>query len=609
MNLYRYEVTLKLEGPLLSQASGGRAFGVDTAALRNEHDNAALPGELVRGNLRESWMEFAGVSSAGLERDMIEAWLGPDPDNGVKGKPNWEPDRARLQFALFWVAEGEKGDGLQNRIQKDPVTGAVKTGSLQIIESPIPSGKEVSLAGWIDATLESGSEAQTLGKWLRKGLAYVPAYGALKGVGYGRTLGVEVSEPQQIGKTAPTQPPQVSPDGFGIALTLDRPFCFSQPHAEDSNTFESEQFIPGAAMLGALAWRLKNGSGKFDTQSFPALSKAFDWIRITHAFPGPEGSDTLPVDGLQRPVVVPFSLVVGHASAGSEDKALYDVALRDKPGLIHGSAPAFQIDWKDKDWALLNGACGWDGVEYDLKVRTAIKDGRADESKLFAMRAVVPGKRRWLANVDLGAVDTNVQADVARELAALLQGEGLRMLGKTKATARVEIAEALFGFNQPSVAVNGKDRVVIVLQTPTRLLPGFVGPATNGGDELLQAYRTAWLTLSGQTLVLKHFYARQKLVGGEYLWRRFQGRIPPYKPELLTLAGSVFVFEAESGAEKKLDQWQKNGLELLNDQAIGKDWKSNPYLPANGYGEILVNLKLHWDKDPQAKGGWDDKLD
>lgn len=27
----------------------------------------------------------------------------------------------------------------------------------------------------------------------------------------------------------------------------------------------------------------------------------------------------------------------------------------------------------------------------------------------------------------------------------------------------------------------------------------------------------------------------------------------------------------------------------------GDDWRYNPFIPQNGYGEICVNLALHWD--------------
>ncbi|NJO18074.1 MAG: hypothetical protein HC877_20795 [Thioploca sp.] len=49
---------LHLADPVLSQLSGGRAYGVDTAVLRSEAEIPALPGSLGRGNLRHVWQYF-----------------------------------------------------------------------------------------------------------------------------------------------------------------------------------------------------------------------------------------------------------------------------------------------------------------------------------------------------------------------------------------------------------------------------------------------------------------------------------------------------------------------------------------------------------------------
>jgi hypothetical protein len=57
-------------------------------------------------------------------------------------------------------------------------------------------------------------------------------------------------------------------------------------------------------------------------------------------------------------------------------------------------------------------------------------------------------------------------------------------------------------------------------------------------------------------------------------------------------------------AQQKIKKWFEQGLplpdwakkEYLNDDK--SDWSSCPYLPQNGYGEIAVNLPIHWKHKP-----------
>ncbi|MDY6992312.1 MAG: hypothetical protein SVR94_06860 [Pseudomonadota bacterium] len=58
MQTCTFLVKLHLAAPVLSQLSGGRAYGLDTAALRCQQQLPALPGSLIRGNLRHVWAYF-----------------------------------------------------------------------------------------------------------------------------------------------------------------------------------------------------------------------------------------------------------------------------------------------------------------------------------------------------------------------------------------------------------------------------------------------------------------------------------------------------------------------------------------------------------------------
>lgn len=150
---YRFTVALVLRAPIISQAAGGRTLGVDAAALRAE-DHPALPGSLIRGNLRHAWERFAKSASGGHgvpSEDEIRNWLGYKS----KDNSNDEPWRAQLQFAPYWKALAGSGEGTRHRIKLNPEKGTVEDRHLQTIESPFPAGAEVAS----DARASSAIEA------------------------------------------------------------------------------------------------------------------------------------------------------------------------------------------------------------------------------------------------------------------------------------------------------------------------------------------------------------------------------------------------------------------------------------------------------------------
>ncbi|NJO18073.1 MAG: hypothetical protein HC877_20790 [Thioploca sp.] len=134
---------------------------------------------------------------------------------------------------------------VRHRILIDNNTKTVARSALQVIEEPFSCGEVVCFSGTIRAKVTDKTEAKQLSHWLRKGLEYIPALGALR-----RVLAVNL---EPINLPPPTltnwQPPQ---DGMiSIRLQLDRSLCVVRHHHTD-NRFESVDFIPGAAIRGAL---------------------------------------------------------------------------------------------------------------------------------------------------------------------------------------------------------------------------------------------------------------------------------------------------------------------------------------------------------------------
>ncbi len=603
MKTYRYTVTLTLRAPVLSQAAGGRSIGIDAAALRHD-DRPALPGSLIRGNLRHAWEYFdrAFPKSGAPSKLKIETWLGRVSGEGT----NDEPKRARLQFAAFWVARAGGGEGKRHRIKIDPEKGTVEHRHLQTIEAPFAAHSEVVYEGHIDALCEDETEAKDLGRWIRKALEFTPALGAFKGAGFGRIVAVTVAVSERRALSADPRPAVA--ERFGIRLRLDRPFCFAKPHPPESNRYESEDFIPGGAILGALARRVFPGGrdAHYADDCWKPLRDAFHQIRVTHVRPGTKGSD-------KRSIVLPQSLVFNPDEKVPQP---YDVALKRVPVLIDSQDPIFSIDWKSKHWAAAGALTGADEPpERVIIVRTQIQPetGAALESALFAVEAVRPDKHEWLAEVDLRGVTTN-RDQVATSLLELLS-EGLDMLGKTKAVAEVEVLPTPVVSDwdsSPKLRLawldDGQEAwiAVVTLQSAARLLPRLRDiPATNGDEALAEAYGETWRELSScdnvAHLSLLWYYAEERLVGGNYLWHRFGGKQDPYNPEVLTMPGSVFVLKLtgdKEKAEERLRDWLAHGLPQLQDAPGGEDWQRTPYIRNNGYGEVAINLDLHWIRKP-----------
>jgi len=347
----------------------------------------------------------------------------------------------------------------------------------------------------------------------------------------------------------------------------------------------------------------KNKVSKGLDKNRPELIQHFDALRFTHAFPGTKQ---------KRPIKSPLSLVKDI------DKQVYDVALCKSPILIKNSAPAFAIDWKEYD--VEQTLFCWPYVKQELRVRTAIESEkrRARENQLFAYEMVVPeNDLAWYAHLDLSDVSPKTdRPKVVAQLQSLL-AQGVTGLGKTKVYTHIELLpeKTIKSTKNYNFEIKPKEGVwIVTLQTPALLCNPYdlnVVPGISQADNLNQAYLNVWQQLSDSSLKLerKRFFATQSLAGGFYLWKRFQ-QTQAYQPYLLTDAGSVFVLSPQKGKEQDaqecLEKWCINGLpvpewaikEYNLSEKPEEQWSNCPYIPQNGYGEIAVNLPIHWTHIP-----------
>lgn len=613
MECREISIELRVQGPVLTRSTAPGAPGVDAPFARDPNGHPILPSTHIKGKIREAWGEIHEIAPGVLGLDC-EDWLGARNE-----ERSWEPSRGRLVLSDFTLSTPPSlPKGRRHRISIDDEMGAVRPNHLQVVETLHAPGEPVTFSGTAAFVPQDEGEAKAVRRCLDRCLRWVSGVGGLRTVGFGQVLGVEVGEVEV--KADPARAAEADAKLSGPLLDLEieplGPFLVTAPQSV-ANLYESRKSLPGNVLKGALAstWNERLGRslsepiGEGADSARQALARNFEKLRFTHAFPGEDG---------RRPVELPLSLVKVPQEDGTGYEPRYDVAFVDGPVLLRASgpegwaAPTFRVDWKKSEGE--EKAFGWPSLHRELTVRTAMDPAtrRAADEKLFAHETIVPSPGDcWLGRVDLSRVPPDEQQEVADQLADLLAG-GLRHVGKTHAAARARLLPA--GERPCAVPAYAEDtgrRHVLTLQTAALLLDP--RKVAEPGIDLRKAYAEVWNEWTEDLLELKRCFTHHRLAGGTYLHHRFQpGKA--YEPYLLTAPGSVFVFEAKEGREKDAKRWlterQDRGLELpgwaveryartdLDPPVQGSHWRACPYIPENGYGEVVVDLEIHWQREP-----------
>lgn len=400
-----------------------------------------------------------------------------------------------------------------------------------------------------------------------------------------------------------------------LTLTFSEPFCLAK-HQLDENIFLCLDYVSGNALAGAIQRALADVDP--DKARFSTLRGHFDTVRFRHTFP-------LRACFTSRPIPTPCSWV--HAGPKNAAK-LIDAALVDEPALFKvGGAdciPQFQHDWKKSDGASMeNEATGWGEVEKELRGYTEIerKTGVAMDERLYAYELVRPDRAlehggreqvRWVGAMDLAEVPAEVRSMLVAELCELLNQAPL-LLGKTDARCTLSLNSHPDDADpDPLPNDHITDYWIATLATDALVL-NIEELAGAGRPELEQAYRDAWEEIGKRALrqdrspiELQHYFSEEKLVGGDYLHHRFRGAQETYTPYLITGAGSVFILKSKpedvTAVQDIFHQLMQSGLPLrkwAEDKFGRKDkkgthhpgdyWENCPFIPQNGYGEIVVN--------------------
>lgn len=589
MNATHFRLRLRLRAPFLFKSGASLPLGLDVATLEDQDGHALIPGTHLRGHLSHALREFSQFG--GPSRAWINTWFGSESGPGASDTPA----RGRLDFSAYWRAVTDDtsqlprnqwmampsasftGQGVTRyRVRIDDDTGTADPGALQLIGQTHAAGSIVSFEGRIGADGATDNELKDVEHWLSKALAWIPALGALKGIGFG---GVESYE--LICETIEhkcLELPASTADSLALSFHLDRPYCFGA-RALETNRFESVPYVPGGALRGALFEYCKRVCpGSDHAADADLILEHAASISIRHAWASAEQ---------RTPAVVPESAVY-------VDDALVDasVAPWDRPFILkrgqHTKVPAFPIDWKG-EWGRFARDHGHISPGTWTEVRTAIDANRlsAAEEKLFSYDARQPndGDGPYTFRTIVSFASAAPATELWKALSRLLPC-ALSRLGKTEARAfDIALTEASEHSDIPETG-----RIVLCLQSDALICQTTARP-TDDDDALLLAYRAYFAQHAQGALRLVDLFVDQKLAGGDYFRNRFWSQDPTYRARVITKAGSVFVFECSEreSATPILRDWLRYGLP----PAEAEDWQRNPFLRANGYGEVRLGTGLN----------------
>ncbi|HPQ94482.1 MAG TPA: hypothetical protein PLN94_02770 [Thiolinea sp.] len=615
MDTRAYHLKLTFRGPLLSQASGTLAFGVDSAMLRDREGRPVLGGSLIRGNIRETLTLFAvrlkdtDPNRSEKIRSSLNRWFGQASGN-TDAQDGFKPFPGTVQFDLFWRLQGDYDrarDQLRTRIKID-ATGRVEEGALQVLEDCFPLGSEPVFCGRIRGDFKTEEETALFERLMEMALDYIPAMGSFKGIGFGRLLKAELETAAQLpcetaaaGLSGFTDHLSGQEHRFGFSFTLDRPFCLGKPRIPDSNRIVSDDSIPGNVIKALLARALTPGMRTEKDQQKHLQKLQFDRWQVSHCLPGA-------ADAGRRHALIPLSTARVKADTYHDvtDMDVMDVMVEQ-----WGAAPEFQPDWKDRDFDSVKEKLSISAASPSRKllVRTGIRSvtRTAEQGQLFSMECVEPDGFVWRGNIDLSRVADEQRGATLEALRKIMQ-EGLYGLGKTKAALiNITLHPQPFPNHRDTGSSppfwRAGETVTLTLLTPARLFRlGWERHPEAAQQTAAALYRDYWRQVSGGALELVNFFAQQERQGGAYHYHHFQRRHSPteggresvYMPEWLTVAGSVFVLkirEDAATAHAKLEDWLTRGLpvpENAGDEPI-LCWQDSPYLPEHGYGEVTLN--------------------
>jgi len=437
--------------------------------------------------------------------------------------------------------------------------------------------------GWVKSLVKDEAEVSSLTKAIVKGLNWAGAIGEQKGVGYGRLNEVEaLPESVQPVITSPAEavlgsPPLTRSEAktsgvWALKMSFDRPLCFSD--GNNYNRIKSVGHIPGGALISHIAH-----SGVLKPSSV-------DSLRHSHGYLNDACS------------VVPLSYTYAlQKIANNTTSEFFSDAARHKQAFYYTHKqhdpvePKFSVDWKIQP-AIVENALGDNATTNWLETRTAIAFDEenavstrlADENKLFSLECVDAS----LLSKTSGGGETPVWGsclsveklddDEREKLYTFLETELKGPFGKTDA-----LIESLKIEEAPSNEWQIDDgEACLMLRSDACLLE----PLINLDKDCHRRYEEYWQNIDSD-LALQALFIDEKLGGGHYVHKRFSTP-EPYRPDIITCAGSVFVLKHPDSQTllKLLKSWSIQGVPDARHYE-NQPFDKRPWSPNNGYGTVM----------------------
>jgi hypothetical protein len=405
-------------GELLSDAhlgSGSGGGGIDALVARDRHGRPVIWASHVEGVLRDAARRLRGDQAAG---DFF----------GRAGG-----DRQRAVFTSLYTTESADSHVWRSAAREAFDNRAPKDETLRVIEY-VPRGTK--LVGQVELPENDLP-------MLRRLMQEVDALGSGRAAGAGR---VRLS----MRETSPTGRKVGAPTGTMVVLlkNLD-PLCITATATPD-NLIPSLAFVPGRALLGAVAaWLI--AEGERDTASLLTSGR----ISVSDALPLPHAPDRLePVEVLPAPLSLQSEKPKGSAG--------------DVPWWAQPKAPVRRIDaWStaqklkrpEDDLFVYRAAPNDPWATFRPARRVRLRNGRPDpkqaDASLFAIEQIVE-QTHFLAEIQGSPED---MACVAKALAPVLAGR--RWLRVGRAGAPVEVVQV--AWSKTTSPTNATEKALLTL--------------------------------------------------------------------------------------------------------------------------------------------------
>lgn len=576
-----YEIDLAVRSPFMFEGLVNDRIGVDSAYIRGQDGEPVIPAAQIKGVLRDA-LEHLATATSIITGDEIEMLFGVASTATAD-----EQDRPSRGLAYFSDLSADAAEPSSiTRIAIDDETGTVKTGHLQVVELAAPLGAVTNFRGSLIVLYRNGVDQGRIEKALEVALKLVPAIGAYKSAGFGEVV-TSSTRLTQKSKSGLTVAKASGPLRRNLDVRFDRPILVDTVRQTD-NAFSSSTVVPGGVFKGALAERLTI-SGEDPENPRTPLHDALSKLLVSHAHP------LVVVDGVALTADLPIPqslfyvrtdegyLVADAITAPAAGRGLLFKGISKTPEQVASAKPEVIADFREmlglpafSDKRLARTHVGInedrDGMRLDLARRTFT----AEDEKLYSTSMVVTRSETWRLVVDASEVN---DGEIALQLLNAFSGE-LDGIGRTAATASFYEARGEDEILPDSSVID------ILLSTPAVLFD----PIENGqttARSLEELYASYFERVLGIKLV--NFFARP-VFAGQYpaIRRRPYGKA--YYPFVQTKPGAVFRLSIpDDRARNSLAKALQFGLPVpdLGGQAV--TWKTCPFVPENGYGQIRIH--------------------